>query len=207
MGMKKVRANLTGKKFGRLTVVEYAGTNKHNQSMWKCRCDCGSERIVAGRHLVSGHTISCGKHARYLQHGQRHTKLYSVWLSMKNRCNNTIAHEYSRYGGRGIKVCGEWQSDFQAFYDYVSKLPHFGEKGYSLDRIDNDGNYEPGNVRWATHKEQSNNKSTNVYINYNGETHTLGEWAEITGVNYTTLHSRYKRGKSPEEILQKVKAV
>jgi hypothetical protein len=207
VGTQKVRANLIGKKFGKLTVIEFAEINKHKKSMWKCRCDCGKEVIVLGSHLVSGHTVSCGKHAKFVKHGQRHTKLYKVWLSMKNRCNNTADCKYNLYGGRGIRVCEEWQSDFQAYHDYVSSLPHYGEKGYSLDRIDNDGNYEPGNVRWATQKEQSNNKRTNIYISCYNETHTLKEWSDITGVNYSTIHGRYKRGKSPEEILQKVKVV
>lgn len=88
----------------------------------------------------------------------KHTKLYHVWDSIKYRCNNPHYPRWKDYGGRGIKICDEWASNFQAFFDYVSALPHFGEPGYSIDRINNDGNYEPGNVRWATRTEQNRNR-------------------------------------------------
>lgn len=91
-------------------------------------------------------------------HGMRHTKIYHVWQSMKDRCNNSKNKRYVDWGARGIRVCDEWQDSFQKFYDHVSQLPHFAEEGYSLDRINNDGNYEPGNVRWATAKEQNQNQ-------------------------------------------------
>ena len=204
MGVKKVRADLTDKKFGRLTVVEFASVNKHGKSMWKCRCECGNEIVVVGSHLTSGHTTSCRNHASYTTHGKRHTRLYRIWLLMKNRCSNAADPNYGNYGGRGIKVCEEWQK-FIHFYEWAMTSGYVDN--LTIDRIDNNGNYEPSNCRWATQKEQSNNKRTNVFITHNSQTHTLKEWSEITGINYSTLHSRYKAGKPPEEVLRTRKAV
>lgn len=159
--------DLTGQKFGRLTVIERAEKPCHVHdaaAYWKCRCDCGKEKIVSGKNLMYGKSLSCGCLSKevarklHLKHKAHNTSLYNRWTNMKHRCLNPNNTSYKYYGGRGITVCEEWRNDFQAFYDYVSKLPHFGEKGYSLDRINNDGNYEPGNVRWATAKEQANNR-------------------------------------------------
>lgn len=96
-------------------------------------------------------------------HGMSEMPLYNVWRGMRSRCFLKTSKSYKNYGGRGIKVCDEWKENFQAFYDYVSQLPHFEEKGYSLDRIDNDGNYEPDNVKWSTRKEQANNRRTSKH--------------------------------------------
>ena len=132
--------------------------------VWLCVCDCGNCVEIRGGDLQSGRTRSCGclradsAKETHSIHGKAHSKIHFVWLSMKNRCFNNKAQGFRNYGGRGIRVCDEWKNDFQSFYDYVSQLPHFGEDGYSIDRINNDGNYEPGNVRWATQKEQVNNR-------------------------------------------------
>lgn len=158
------RIDITGKRFGRLTVLKIVGCNKWREAMWLCRCDCGNEISVASNNLRRSHTQSCGCLQREATtksnttHGKRKTKLYSVWNTMKARCFNCNSKSYKDYGGRGIKVCDEWKNNFQAFYNYVSKLPHFCEEGYTLDRINNDGNYEPNNVRWATRKEQVHNR-------------------------------------------------
>ena len=155
--------DLTGQKFGRLTVVERA-KNKGKETMWLCVCDCGKTLIAQGNNLKSGHTKSCGCYnseittIRNYKHGKRKTTVYNTWNNMRRRCYEKANAKYPSYGGRGITVCDEWKNSFEAFYDDVSKLPHFGEKGYSLDRIDNDGNYEPTNVRWATAKQQANNR-------------------------------------------------
>lgn len=159
----KQRLSIQGEKFGRLTVIGFAYVNKYGCSVWKCRCDCGTELEAIGYKLRNGHTTSCGCSRKH--HGKSGTKLHNVWANMKYRCNNENMPYYKDYGGRGIKVCDEWQNSFQAFYDYVSKLPHFGEEGYSLDRINNDGNYEPNNVRWATQKEQNTNRRRAVTPN------------------------------------------
>lgn len=160
--------NLTGQRFGRLVVVgkstPYISPGGCKKSRWDCMCICGEKTIAMTADLLSGHTSSCGCYQKEMTskalktHGMRHTKIYHVWQSMKDRCQNPKNKRYTDWGARGIRVCDEWEDDFQAFYDHVSRLPHFGEEGYSLDRINNDGNYEPGNVRWATVKEQNQNQ-------------------------------------------------
>lgn len=196
--------DLTGQKFGRLTVIERA-PNKGKRTMWKCVCSCPKKTvcIVGGGNLVRGHHQGCGcvmkdKNAKmHLKHGfnKRNDRkgIYSTWATMKARCYNPKNQKYYRYGGRGITVCPEWldkENGFINFYNYVSELPHFGEKGYTLNRIDNDGNYEPGNVEWSDDVTQANNRRTSHFISYNGETHTIAEWAKILNMNYGTLSRR-----------------
>lgn len=159
--------NLTGRRFGRLTAVERVGSSPEGSATWLCKCDCGKDTIVPSIFLSNGHTKSCGclkqevlKRNSRRKHGLGGSSINRVWNDMKKRCFNQNCKAYINYGGRGITVCQEWQDSFEAFYDHVSQLPHFGEAGYSLDRINNDGNYEPGNVRWATRKDQNNNRRT-----------------------------------------------
>ena len=155
---------MTGQRFGRLTVVGQTEERQHRHVVWECHCDCGNTCFVMSSSLIHGSTKSCGcfmSEARGVSrttHHMSHEKIYLLWQGMKQRCfyQNNKAFKY--YGGRGITVCDEWKDNFQAFYDYVSKLPHYGEKGYSLDRINNDGNYEPGNVKWSTQTEQLMNR-------------------------------------------------
>lgn len=155
--------DLTGRRFGRLVVLEKTDERKHRHVVWKCVCDCGNECFVPSNALSAGRTQSCGclmKESRgvsRITHHMSNEKIYAAWQGMRKRCFSTYHKNYDSYGGRGITVCREWDESFEAFYAYVSQLPHFGEPGYSLDRINNDGNYEPGNVRWATQKEQMNN--------------------------------------------------
>ena len=164
--------DLTGQTFGRLAVLECVGKNKHGKYLWRCLCSCGNEIIAVGNNLTSGNTGSCGclrkEFPNNTTHGMKGTKIYSVWCAMKNRCYNQNFSQYDDYGGRGIKVCQRWHV-FQNFYDDVSKLPHFGEQRYSLDRIDNGGDYCPENCRWITMKEQENNRRNTVKVMYNGE--------------------------------------
>ena len=160
--MKKI--DLSGQRFGLLVAKNKTCSDKSQKMVWNCICDCGNETLARTADLINGHTTSCGCRRRKsiikasTKHGLRHTKTYSKWISMKQRCFNPNNHRFDDYGGRGITVCDEWKNSFEAFYYYVSKLPHFNEAGYSLDRINNDGNYEPDNVRWATATEQANNK-------------------------------------------------
>lgn len=165
------KISLEGLRFGRLVVLSEAET-KGGHSAWICLCDCGVKTLpIRSDALRNGLTKSCGCLLREAvrkngennrTHGMSHEKLHGVWAGMKARCNNPNTKYYEHYGGRGIKVCTEWERNFQSFYDHVSILPHCGEQGYSLDRIDNNGDYKPGNVRWATAMEQQNNKRTNI---------------------------------------------
>lgn len=157
--------DLTGKQFGRLTVIKRIKSkvfpSGQKQSQYLCKCECGKLTVVISRNLKSGNTTSCGCVA--LEYRTKHkawnTKVYKCWDNMKSRCLNPKATGYAHWGGRGITVYSAWVHDFKAFYDYVSQLEHFGERGYSLDRINNNGNYEPNNLRWATKREQARNQS------------------------------------------------
>lgn len=202
--------DLTGERFGRLNVFEREPAtpeNVKNGAMWKCKCDCGNTVTVKSNSLRSGHTKSCGcyHNERTVEvnttHGKYKNNIYRVWSSIKERCCNPHNKKYLRYGARGIAVCEEWKNDFSAFYDYVSRLPHFGEAGYSIDRINNDGNYEPGNVRWADFVMQNNNLSRNHLLEYGGKTQSIAQWAREIGMSYSALHSRIKRGWSIERAM------
>ena len=154
--------DLTGQKFGRLTAINWAGQNKNGRSMWFCKCDCGGFKTVSVSDLLNGNTQSCGcfkaesARERFTKHGLRYTRLYRIWIGMKKRVLNPNAQYYSCYGGRGIGMCEEWMNDFEAFYEWSL---HNGYADHlSIDRINNDGDYEPSNCRWTTAQEQALNR-------------------------------------------------
>lgn len=186
--------DLTGKRFGRLKVIERVFNEKKNGTKWMCECQCGKRVVVQSSDLKSGHTKSCGCYKRdhllssINLHGKRHTRLYNAWSNMKQRCYNKNSERYEDYGGRGIEVCQEWLDDFMNFYNWA--MANGYRDDLTIDRIDNDKGYSPDNCRWATYKEQANNKRNNVLLLYKGEKKTLGEWAEEVGMGYETLHSR-----------------
>lgn len=205
--------DLTGQCFGRLTVIERAGYKtfgKQNKIMWRCICDCGNEKFVSASDLTNGRVQSCGclfnesRATIRRTHGLSNSKIYDVWCKMKDRCFKPDDKAYKNYGGRGITVYPAWIHDFKAFYDYVSKLEHFNEQGYSLDRIDNNGNYEPNNLRRATAEEQTRNQRTNVIVEYNGEKMILEDAAQKSGINRGTLLSRIKHGDTGEYLFRPV---
>lgn len=196
--------DLTGYRFGRLVVVRRQGL-KGGRPAWLCKCDCGSEAIVRGNDLRRGATHSCGcihreqLTERNTTHGLCGQRLYNIWGCMVQRCYNERTPCYNLYGGRGIKICDEWRLDFKSFYDWA--MANGYKDDLTIDRIDNDKGYFPNNCRWITAKEQGNNRSTNRYLEFNGEKRTLSEWGEILGIDSETLSSRLRRGWSIEKTL------
>lgn len=151
--------DITGLQFGRWTALGIQGRRKRS-TMWLCRCDCGTERAVSSGQLIAGRSQSCGclarekSRLRVQTHGLSSSRIFWIWNTMLQRCYNPKNKKFKDYGGRGIGVCTEWRTNFVVFYNYMGHAP----PGMSLDRINNDGDYEPGNVRWASKKDQSNNR-------------------------------------------------
>lgn len=162
MAKRVYKHDLRGMRFGRLVAVEQTEERKHGKVLWLCKCDCGKLCSVMSTRLVSGHTTSCGCYVSDLRtelnttHGGTHTRLYSIWDSMKTRCNNPKSKTYSYYGGKGITVCPEWEKSFEAFRDWA--LANGYADNLTLDRIDSDKGYAPDNCQWATWHEQRVNQ-------------------------------------------------
>lgn len=191
---------MIGEKFGRLTVIERAEdqfTPKGKRIIrYKCKCDCGNEKVVAKWHLTSGKIVSCGcyQHERQVKantkHGHTGTHLYNVWCGIKERCSDT---NNPLYGGKGITICPEWEFNFQAFAEW--SYSHGYVPNLSIDRRDNSKGYSPDNCRWTTYKVQANNTSRNHYVTIDGETHTLSEWCDILHMKYSTVKDRIYKYK------------
>jgi hypothetical protein len=190
MALNKRTIDLTGKRFGRLTVITDNGKSSKG-IRWLCQCDCGNKKTICGSSLRGGVTKSCGCYNvdSHTKHGHDGSRTYKTWSSMKERCNNKNHKAYHRYGGRGIKVCDEW-NEFVVFLKDMGERP----EGRTLDRIKNDRGYCKDNCKWATPKEQSLNRCSSNVIEYNGETNILKEWARILGINYATLFGRINSG-------------
>lgn len=202
MGKRLRRTDLTGMKFGKLTVIEKAGygVDKAGKryALWKCKCECGNEKTYNQHTLVMGAAKSCGcMRKRYTNahelHGLSRSRIYRTYYGMLYRCYSESDSRYSSYGGRGITVCDEWRGTygFINFYNWAM------ENGYSddltIDRIDVNGNYEPSNCRWATREQQCNNQRTNVFYSVHGETLQMKQIVEKYHISETTLRSRMKR--------------
>lgn len=197
--------SLIGNRYERLLVIERAPNiirkDGSTRSAWKCLCDCGSEIVVMGSNLVQDNTKSCGCFkidgfaARVLRHGHRRRteKImpeYVAWTAMKQRCGTSTRLDFKHYGGRGIRVCDRWLNNFGAFLADMGLRP---SSHHSIDRIDNDGNYEPGNCRWATRSEQTRNTRSNIFLRCRDEWRTIAEWAEIGGVSHNLVRVRVLR--------------
>lgn len=186
-----------GDKFGRLTVIGFCGvqmvSGKHNR-VWKCKCECGNIVDVIGSKLSGGQKRSCGclmiEHLKESPktHGKSHSKEFNAWQRMKQRCYTKGCDSYKFYGARGIKVCDRWLHSFENFLADMGEAP----KGYSIDRIDPDGDYCPENCRWASIREQQNNKRNTFFITFNGITKPLSYWSETLGIKPNTIHARIR---------------
>jgi hypothetical protein len=191
--------DLTGQKYGKLTLLEKIGM------YYLCLCDCGKTKKIRVDHLIRGETVSCGCYGKKrlkeawesrITHGMSNTRIFKIWIGMLDRCKNDRS---GNYGKRGIKVCDRWK-EFIKFYNDMGEPP---DDNYSIDRINVDGNYEPGNCRWADRKTQGRNKRNSTLLTYNGETKTLAEWSEIKSIKPATLCYRlYNLGWSAEKALE-----
>lgn len=193
--MPKIRKDLTGLVFGRLTVISYAFQNGGN-FYWNCVCSCGIVCTRVGSNLKRN-SKSCGCLARELTkarnttHGESHTREFAAWTRMKSRCYNSNNQKvYKNYGGRGITVCDRWLHSYENF---LSDMGRMTAEKYTLERVDSNGNYEPGNCKWATMYEQQNNRRDNVRITHEGRTQNLSQWCREFGLNFWTVNRRINK--------------
>ena len=197
---RKLRNELTGRKFGMLTVLSYSHTT-NGCAYWLCRCECGNTKTVLAGNLTSGKTQSCGclqkKRASESSksHGGSQTRLYRIWKGMKNRCYNPKVHEYENYGGRGIRVCAEWQS-FEAFRDWA--LQNGYSEDLTIERKDSSGMYEPSNCTWIPLTDQGKNTRRIRYIEYGGRKMSLADWSKELGGGPNLVTTRLQRGWTEE---------
>jgi len=185
-------------KFGLLTVVSRAANDRFGRTQWNCVCDCGAEHIAALFRMTSGHTKSCGCIRKgNPTHRMSGTPTHNSWSGMKQRCNYEKHEQYAEYGGRGIKVCDRWNSSFEAFLEDMGVKP----EGMTIERNDTNGNYEPGNCRWATMAEQNRNRRSNINVERNGVTKCIKDWCDELGLDMDRVYGRIRRGAAPAEAL------
>jgi hypothetical protein len=204
--MPRPKLEVIGKTFNYVTVVADAGERKGRAPLYVCRCVCGSEFLSTGPAVASGNKKSCGckrgaaqvgrkrpemaeRNKMMAKHGDYQSKTYHVWNHMHQRCSNPNSKHYHRYGGRGIRVCDRWK-DYTNFLADMGPVPD----GMSIERLDNELGYSPENCVWADMKAQANNRSTNVLVTHDGQTMTVAQWAEKTGLERKTLEYRIRVG-------------
>lgn len=203
--MKPIKDH-TNEVYGRLTVLEFIERKKRN-SYWKCKCDCGNEIIIPITYLTTGDTKSCGclrkettatlsKKNSFV----KNKRLYTIWIDMKRRCYNRKRKSYIYYGAKGIRVCKEWKEDFKIFQEWAINNGY--KDNLTIDRIDNNGNYEPNNCRWVTIKEQNNNMSTNHIVNYKEKKYTLSQLAEKYNLDYDLVKNRIRYNWDIDKIVE-----
>jgi hypothetical protein len=203
-----LKVDMTGVKVGRLAFTKQVGKDRWGEYIWEAVCDCGTTKNYKAKSARQGRTSSCGCLRKEKNNNTRHgcskhghvTKTYATWQRMIRRCCSQKDKRWKDYGGRGISVCDRWADSFENFLKDMGEAPD----GHSIDRIDNNGNYEPSNCRWATNKEQTRNKRTNVLITYQGRTQCVAAWAEEWGINRATLGDRLKAGWSVDKAFASV---
>lgn len=201
------KIDVLGRRFGRLT-VEADGVHVSGRRRVVCLCTCGSRKQYDPRLLLNGQTRSCGCYQKEVvaaicaQGGTHHASgsdVYNIWIKMKSRCENADDAKYPEYGGRGISVCAQWRTDFEAFATYMGPRP---SASHSIDRIDVNGNYEPGNCRWASPKEQARNKRRHRLVIYQGSSMPLSQACELANINYRSALYRLNRGKAWDCVIR-----
>ncbi len=209
--------DLTGHRYGRWLVLGYSHwewkpSGRNASNFWKCRCDCGVERVVLGSNMRHGTSSSCGcwNHDQLTKSGLSGTAEYHTYNGIMSRCYNEKHHAYHLYGGSGISVCPQWRhgipgkSGIQCFIDDIREnIGPRPSKAHTLDRIDNSGNYEPTNVRWATAKEQANNRRSTTFVEFDGQTMPLQVLADKFSICKQTLRERWKNGVRGAALVQK----
>lgn len=197
---------VAGNVYGRLTAIKMAEPGKRGQTRWVFQCECGNTITTDAIDVKKGKTKSCRCLCtesfvdRNTKHGMCHTRLYGIYIGMKQRCNNPDNEAYKNYGKRGIKICDEWLRSPFSFFEWA--LSNGYAENLSIERKDNNGNYEPGNCVWATMPEQSRNKRSNVFITIGGATKILGDWAKEFGVNQWRVAARIRNGWDPIDALR-----
>lgn len=195
--------DITGQRFGKLTALSRIPNTK-GRTKWLCKCECGNFKEVILSHLLNGHTKSCGclyKGGNNTTHEKRNTKLYRVWANMKQRCYNKNNPNYKDYGQRGIAVCDEWLTNFQAFYNWA--MINGYDDTLTIDRINVNGNYTPDNCSWVDRKQQANNRRSNIVIKFDKYNYNISQWADILNLSQLTLTSRYRKNFDVIEMLTK----
>lgn len=193
--------NIIGQKFGKLLVVENLNIKSHGSTLHRCICECGNTKDIPISYLKSNHTTSCGCLTRqtHTTHNLSRSRLYNIYSGMLARCFRKNHHAYKNYGGRGITVCDEWKDDFIVFFKWA--MDNGYKNNLTIDRIDNNGNYEPDNCRWISKAEQTRNSRKNVYLTYNGVTKTISEWSKQFNIPLTTFRRRVLENRPFEEII------
>ena len=196
--------DLSGKRFYRLRVISFDHLNG-KRAYWKCKCDCGNIKVVRSDHLKDGHVKSCGCYSseqtskRFTTHGLSKTRIFNIWVGIKQRCLNPKKDSFCEYGGRGISICDSWKNDFMAFYKWAIRNGY--KDSLSIDRIDVDEGYFPQNCRWVGFKTQSRNKRTNHMVEFDGKLMPLVDCCDKYGVPYHITLKRILRGWSLEDAL------
>lgn len=194
---------MIGKQFERLTVVGFHGKTSDRKLIWECVCSCGNHTTATGIALRTGQKRSCGclrdesTAARFTKHGMRESREYSIWQNMKNRCSDPKNLKFAYYGGKGVSVCPEWSDSFENFFRDMGECP----TDYTIERMNNNRGYEPGNCVWASRKQQARNRRTNRFIEYQGRHITVSELAEGRTISPETLLSRIKSGWEMDRAL------
>ena len=192
--------DLIGKRFGKLTVIKRVKRIDSKHVYWLCKCDCGKETMVRSQHLREGKINSCGCLVGE-KHSMRYTRLYRIYTNIKTRCYNEKSPNYSNYGGKGIKMCNEWEYSFTSFKTW--SFANGYNDNLTIDRIDNNKGYFPENCRWVDKFVQANNKNNNIYYQFHGIKHTIGEWSRIIPINKKAVYRRLEKGNDVIDLFEK----